>query len=57
VKQSSFAGTCPATQETARFVRVRIETDYEPAFAYLANLHGGTDGKIPLKTLSTLRVQ
>jgi len=53
--ENKTAGT-PA-EETARFVKVEIVSDYEPTFAYMANLMGGADGKVRLTARSTIRVK
>ena len=64
-RKPDFSDTCaPANkttgtpaEETARFVKVEIVSDYDPTFAYMANLMGGADGKVRLTSRSTLRVQ
>ena len=48
---------CTSSQQTSRFVRVEVVTDYEPTFSYMADLMGGADGKVRLTSRSTLRVQ
>lgn len=51
------ADVCTSSQQTSRFVRVEIVTDFEPTFSYMADVMGGADGKVPLTSRSTLRVQ
>ncbi len=33
-RQTSFAGNCPADQQSARYVEIRMYRDYMPSFAY-----------------------
>jgi Flp pilus assembly protein TadG len=59
-KQANFSGTCPNTQQVARFVKVAVVSDYEPFFNYgpLGTMFGGNqNGVVRLAARSTIRVQ
>jgi Flp pilus assembly protein TadG len=55
-----FTATCPAGQQTARYVTIAIYNDYTPLFGsipFLGRLSTATDGKIRLTARSGVRVQ
>ena len=54
--EKPFSDTCPAAQETARFITVTIVDDYKPTFTY-SPLSRAADGTIRLTARSTIRVQ
>lgn len=57
--KAQFSEICPEGQETARFVRVTIQADFQPSFSYGPLTRGFVqeDGTILLTARSTLRVQ
>lgn len=56
-KKEPFSETCSSSQQTARYVKVQIVSDFQPTFSYMADVMGGADGKVRLTSRSTLRVQ
>jgi Flp pilus assembly protein TadG len=56
VRQTDFAGACPDGQDTARYVKVTINTSYTPRFSY-GPLVRNTNGVVPIEANASLRVQ
>ena len=57
VKKANFSDVCTSSQQTARYVKVQIVSDFRPTFSYMADVMGGADGRVRLTSRSTLRVQ
>ncbi len=61
VRNADFGATCATGEQTARFVKVSIISDFEPTFTYgplgtnFVNVRA--DGTVRLTARSTLRVQ
>ena len=55
-RQTDFTGTCPDGQDTARYVKVTINTTYTPRFSY-GPLVRNTNGVVPIEANASLRVQ
>ena len=55
-RQTDFAGSCAAGQDTARYVKVTINTSYTPRFSY-GPLVRSTNGTVPIEANASLRVQ
>ena len=55
-RQTDFAGSCPDGQDTARYVKVTINTSYTPRFSY-GPLVRSTNGTVPIEANASLRVQ
>jgi Flp pilus assembly protein TadG len=55
-RQADFAGSCAAGQDTARYVRVTINTSYTPRFSY-GPLVRSSNGTVPIEANASLRIQ
>jgi hypothetical protein len=57
-RQSSFTGSCPTTQQTARYIAISISAEYVPIFAWGGLLKGrGPNNGFVLTGDATVRVQ
>lgn len=57
-RQSSFTGSCPITQQTARYVSIVISDDYVPIASWGGLIHGsGQKNGFRLTGDATVRVQ
>jgi len=55
-RQTDFSGSCAAGQDTARYVKVTINTTYRPRFSY-GPLVPTSNGTVPIEANASLRVQ
>ena len=56
VRNASFDGACAAGEDTARYVKLTINTTFTPRFRYGPLLRGST-GTVPIEANTSLRIQ
>lgn len=57
-RQSSFTGSCPVTQQTARYVSVVIKAEYVPIASWGGLIKGsGPNNGFPITGDATVRIQ
>lgn len=57
IRQPAFDGSCPNTQQIARYIELRIDCTYNPMFSGLPFVNRNPDGSVPMSAEASLRIQ
>jgi hypothetical protein len=52
-----WLGSCPDGQQTARYLTLRIDSTFRPAFGSIVYAGANADGSVPISASASLRVQ